>query len=77
MDAIDVVSISALPVTSLYWCGVGDAGPNNEALLTYQDGVQHDPENEELKKGLRRAMDTGVFGLAMVGRCRFNTSHPR
>jgi hypothetical protein len=50
-----------------------DAGPNNKALLTYEDGVAHDPDNEELKNGLRRALDTGVLGLTMddqVGRCR-------
>ena len=34
---------------------MGDEGPYIKALMTYTEGVEHDPENEELNDGLRRA----------------------
>jgi len=34
---------------------VEDTGPNKKALRTYEAGAAHDPENEELNNGLRRA----------------------
>ena len=34
-----------------------DTGPYTKAGLTYKAGLTHDPENEELKDGERRALD--------------------
>ena len=34
-----------------------DTGPYKTAFVTYRKGLEHDPENEELKDGERRARD--------------------
>lgn len=34
-----------------------DTGPYKTAYVTYQKGVEHDPENKELKDGMLRAID--------------------
>ena len=44
--------------------GVDDTGPYIKATATYRAGVAHDPENEELTKGLRRALD--AFGKTSI-----------
>jgi len=37
--------------------GVHATGPHNKAAVTYEKGLEHDPENEDLKDGRRRAGD--------------------
>ena len=50
-------SAIALQETCPYWPGVEDAWPCNTALETYGAGLVHDPDNEQLKLGKRRAID--------------------
>jgi hypothetical protein len=38
--------------------------PYIEAAATYRAGRTHDPVNEELKKGLRSAMDAGLLEVS-------------
>lgn len=40
-------------------------GPYNQASLTYKAGLEHDPENEDLQDGQRRALEG--FGKSPVG----------
>ena len=50
-----VLSAFTLQGIRTFWRGLGDTGPYIKAAMTYEEGLEHDPENEELKDGLRRA----------------------
>jgi stress-induced-phosphoprotein 1 len=41
---------------------VDDTGPYNKAGLTYRAGIVHEPQNQELMDGLRRAIDAFAKG---------------
>jgi len=46
---------------------VDDTRPYNKAGLTYRAGLAHDSENQELKNGLRRAVDAFEKSTLGVG----------
>ena len=45
-----------------------DTGPFHTAAHKYKAGLAHDPESEELKDGLRRAMDDGEREVRELGK---------
>ena len=50
---------------AIYWREVADTGLYHKACMAFEAGLTHDPENEELKGGLRRASD--AFDMQPVG----------